>query len=195
MNTYPGVPTADPDGYLVWVLGHLGAALAVRTENLLEKQWIGEASQLAVAFPDPMIRARLAATCSLRQLRLFVTDDHLAVRLACVDNPFAIDSGIQVALCTDRDIEVVRAFLDRIEPCLDAVEALLRHPSTAVRTRLVTPRRKRRVLDLLAADDDRHVRELALDAIAFQDQELTRSSGLSRASRGHEHLDSTDPPT
>lgn len=160
--------TADPDGYLNWVLGQLGAALSIRTATEGEADWARAATELVGAHPDPMIRARLASTCSLRQLRVLVRDEHLAVRLSCVDNPFAIDRDIQVALCSDHEVEVVRAFLKRFEPCLDAAQVLVDHPRPSIRTRLVSPRRRRELLERLANDTDWAVQQLAKEAREHQ---------------------------
>ena len=169
--------TADPDGYLSRALAQLGAALSVRTECASESAWIDQASQLVASFPDPMIRARLAATCTLRQLKVLVRDEHLAVRLSCVDNPFAVDRDVQITLCRDHDIEVVRAFLNRFEPCLDAANELINHPQPSIRTRLISPRRRRELLDRLAADKDWAVRQLADDAREYQRAATSAQSG------------------
>lgn len=158
----------DPDGYLNWVLGQLGAALSIRTASAAEADWVSQATELVGALPDPMTRARLASTCSLRQLRVLVRDEHLAVRLSCVDNPFAIDRDIQVALCGDHEVEVVRAFLDRFEPCFEAAQVLVDHPRPSIRARLASPRRRRELLDRLATDTDWTVKELAKDARRHQ---------------------------
>ena len=160
--------TANPDGYLNWALGQLGAALSVRTETALEVPWINEVTALIGAVPDPMIRARLASTCSLRQLRVLVRDEHLAVRLSCVDNPFAIDRDIQITLCEDGEIDVVRAFLNRVEPCAEAAELLSQHRSASIRSYLASPRRKRALLSRLAHDEDKRVRDLAQEALVHQ---------------------------
>jgi len=170
--------TADPDGYLNWALGQLGAALSVRTERASEANWIDQASQLVAGVPDPMIRARLASTCTLRQLKVLVRDEHLAVRLSCIDNPFALDRDIQVTLCSDPDIEVVRAFLNRFEPCLDAANVLINHPQPSIRTRLISPRRRRDLLARLAADHEWAVRQLAEDAL--EDQAAASSGRIHR---------------
>lgn len=162
--------TSDPDGYLNWVLSQLGAALSVRTETLSEANWIRDATEIVATFPDPMIRARLASVCSLRQLRILLADDHLAVRLSCVDNPFTIDRDIQLALCNDTDTDVIHALLDRVPLCAEALNSLLNHPSAAVRTRLASPRRQRKILDRLAHDDDPAIRQRAEDAQQHQDR-------------------------
>lgn len=169
--------TSDPDGYLTWALSQVGAALSVRTERASEAVWIDQASQLVASFPDPMIRARLAATCTLRQLKVLVRDEHLAVRLSCVDNPFAVDRDVQVTLCRDHDVEVVRAFLNRFEPCLDAARELINHPEASIKIRLISPRRRRDLLDRLAADKDLAVRQLADDAREYQRAATAVQSG------------------
>lgn len=167
----------DPDGYLNWVLGQLGAALSIRTASAREADWVRQAIDLVGALPDPMMRARLASSCSLRQLRVLVRDEHLAVRLSCVDNPFAVDRDIQVALCGDREVEVVRAFLDRFEPCFEAAQILINHPRPSIRARLASPRRRRELLDRLAADTDWAVRQLATDARRHQNAVISARSG------------------
>jgi len=162
--------TSDPDGYLNWILGHLGAALSVRTESEHEEGWIRDVTELVGALPDPMIRARLASTCSLRQLRVLARDEHLAVRLACADNPFTIDRDIQLAMCDDSDADVVHALLDRVPLCAEAFDMLLAHPSAAIRARIASPRRQRRILNRLTHDDDPAIRQRASDAKRHQDR-------------------------
>jgi len=162
--------TSDPDGYLNWVLSQLGAALSVRTETVSEADWIQDVTAIVATFPDPMIRARLASTCTLRQLRHLVGDPHLAVRLACVDNPFAIDRDIQIALCNDTDTDVIHALIKHVPLCVEAYDTLLTHPSAAIRARIASPRRRRRILDRLTHDVDPAVRQRAEDARRHQDR-------------------------
>ena len=176
--------TSDPDGYLNWVLGQLGAALAIRTETDLEAGWIHELTDLICAVPDPMIRARLASSCSLRQLRVLVRDRHLAVRLSCVENPFAIDRDIQLLLCQDSEVDVVTAFLARFEPCTEAAEILCGHSSVSIRSYLASPRRGKAILNRLAHDDERSVRELAASALEHQDLVLGKRQHSDRFHHG-----------
>jgi len=178
------VLTSDPDGYLNWVLGQLGAALSVRTETDLEAEWIRSLTSLIGQVPDPMIRAQLASSCSLRQLRVLIRDRHLAVRLSCVENPFAVDRDIQIILCQDSDVDVVTAFLDRIEPCAEAAEILCEHSSVSIRSYLASPRRARAILSRLAHDDERTVRDLATSAIEYQDLALKTGQHVDRFHRG-----------
>ena len=167
----------DPDGYLNWALGQVGAALSLRTGSEAETEWIHAATQLASSFPDPMMRARLAARCTLRQLLAFAHDDHLAVRLSCIDNPFIIDRDVQVALCEDPDTTVVDAFLDSVEPCIEACRALLGRPEPKIRARLISHRHNRSLLTALSHDEDPGIRDRAVQAIHAQDRLLSRASG------------------
>ena len=81
MSTTPQPPivTADPDGLLAAVLARLGDALAIRTGSDAESEWVDAALNLSVGHPDPFVRASMAQTCSLRQLRRMVNDPHIAV--------------------------------------------------------------------------------------------------------------------
>ena len=161
---------ADPDSYLTWALGQVGAALSLRTESEAESEWIYAATRLASSFPDPMVRAHLAARCTLRQLLAFVHDDHLAVRLSCVDNPFVVDRDVQVALCADPEPAVVDALLYSVEPCIDACRVLLARPEPRFRQLLVSARRSHTILTVLSHDEDPRVRDLAAHAIQAQDR-------------------------
>jgi len=167
----------DPDGYLNWALGQVGAALSLRTESEAETEWIHAATRLASSFPDPMVRSRLAARCTLRQLLAFVHDDHLAVRLSCIDNPFIIDRDVQVALCEDPDPTVVDALLDSVEPCIEACRVLLGRPEPKIRARLISHRRNRALLTALSHDENPDIRDRAVRAIHAQDWLLSRASG------------------
>ena len=169
----------DPDGYLNWALGQVGAALSLRTESEAETEWIHAATRLASSFPDPMVRARLAAGCTLRQLLAFVHDDHLAVRLSCIDNPFVIDRDVQVALCEDPDTTVVEALLESVELCIEACRVVLGRPEAKIRARLISHRRNRSLLTALSHDEDSEVRDRAVRAIHTQDRLLGRKSGRS----------------
>ena len=171
------VLAGDPDGYLNWALSQVGAALSLRTESEAETEWIHAATRLASSFPDPMVRARLAATCTLRQLLAFVHDDHLAVRLSCIDNPFIIDRDVQVALCGDPETTVVDTFLDSVEPCVEACRVLLGRPEPKIRARLISHRRDRALLTALSHDEDSGTRDRAVQAIHTQDRLLGRNSG------------------
>ena len=168
---------ADPDSYLTWALGQVGAALSLRTESEAESEWIYAATRLASSFPDPMVRAHLAARCTLRQLLAFVHDDHLAVRLSCLDNPFIIDRDVQVALCADPEPAVVDALLDSVEPCIDACRVLLSRPEPKIRAHLISHRRNRVLLTALSHDEDPEVRDRAIEAIRIQDGLFSRMSG------------------
>ena len=168
---------ADPDGYLNWALGQVGAALSLRTESDTEASWIDAATQLTTSFPDPMVRARFATNCTLRQLLVLAHDEHLAVRLSCIDNPFIIDRDVQVALCEDADPTVANTLLDNVEPCMEACQALLHHPEPRIRARLASHRRRRVLLTALSHDEDQQVRDLAVQAIHTQDLLLNNTSG------------------
>ena len=163
----------DPDGYLNWALGQVGAALSLRTESKGETEWIQAATRLVSSFPDPMVRARLAASCTLRQLLAFVHDDHVAVRLSCIDNPFIIDRDVQVALCEDPDTIVVDALLDSVELCIEACRVLLGRPEPKVRARLISHHRNRSLLTALLHDEDPGIRDGASGAVHTQDRLLS----------------------
>ena len=137
----------SPDEVLVEALAKLGHALALHPSNDDgHLSWREALLASGVGHPDPFIRAHLATTCSLSQLRVLATDEHVSVRAMCTENPFAIDEDIQLALANDDDATVLHALLDNTPICRSAVEVLMRSRHFSVRFRLA---RSRLALDLL----------------------------------------------
>lgn len=170
MSTTPQPPfvTADPDGLLAAVLARLGDALAIRTGSDAESEWVNAALNLSVGHPDPFVRASMAQTCSLRQLRRMVNDPHIAVRAACAANPFVIDVDIQLALAGDAEAVVVHALLDHTDPYLDVCEVIIAGPHASARKRLAFRNLRTGLLERLAVDSHRAVATAAQATLAHR---------------------------
>ena len=165
-------PAPGSDEHLLWLLERLGQVLACRPAYAEERNWASEALNLSVRHPKPAIALALTGTCSLRQLRILVTNPDPSVRRACARNPFNLDLDIQLALAADSDERVVHALLDRVDPYLEVMPTLLASPHVSVRRRLA---RKNLLDDLLVAlsnDDDPEVALFAALALQFRHGDL-----------------------
>ena len=141
------------DELLVKAIADIGAALALQPSNSPDVSgWQHDILQVGTSHPDPFIRAQLASTCSLRQLRLLASDRHVAVRAMCTENPMIIDQDVQLRLAHDSDASVLHALLDHCDPYRDVVHVLINCKHWGVRYRLTLRNLTADFLEQLAAD-------------------------------------------
>jgi len=151
-----------PTTMLVDALAQLGHTLALHSSTEPGQQsWKAELLASGVHHPDPFVRANLARTCSLGQLRLLVNDDHVAVMSMCTENPFMVDEGVQLIVANDDDAVVLHALLDNTQVCRSAVEVLIRSRHFSVRFRLARSRLAFDLLEYLTADSHPRVADMA----------------------------------
>lgn len=161
-------PAPGSDEHVLWLLEQLGKVLACRPTYTEERSWVTEALNLSVRHPKPAIALALTGTCSLRQLRVLVTNPDPGVRRACARNPFNIDLDIQLALAADSDERVVHALLNRVDPYLEVMPTLLASPHVSVRRRLAHKNLLDELLVTLSNDDDPEVALFASLALQFR---------------------------
>ena len=166
----------SPDEVLVEALAKLGHALALHSSSD-DQSWRETMLASGVGHPDPFIRANLATTCSLRQLRVLAADDHVAVRAMCTENPFAIDEGIQLILANDDDATVLHALLDNTPTCRAAVEVLVRSRHFSVRFRLARSRIALDLLEHLTTDPHPRIADLARRNIRYLTRAYAKRNG------------------
>lgn len=165
-------PAPGSDEHLLWLLEQLGQVLACRPTYSEERSWVTEAINVSVRHPKPAIALALTGTCSLRQLRVLVTNPDPGVRRACARNPFNLDLDIQLALASDSDERVVHALLDQVDPYLEVMPALLTSPHVSVRRRLAHHNLLDELLVALSNDDDPEAAVFAALALQFRHGDL-----------------------
>jgi len=163
-----------PTTMLVDALAQLGHTLALQSSTDPDHQsWKAELLASGVHHPDPFIRANLARTCSLAQLRLFVVDEHVAVRSMCTENPFMVDEGVQLTIAKDDDAVVLHALLDNVQVCRSAVEVLTHSRHFSVRFRLARSRLAFDLLEYLTMDSHPRVADMARQNLQHMTQART----------------------
>ena len=161
MSTEPNEFLA-PTALLVDAITQLGHALALQSSTDPDQQsWKTQLLASGVHHPDPFIRANVAKSCSLAQLRLLVTDEHVAVRAVCTENPFMADEEMQLIIANDDDAVVVHALLDNIQVCRSAVKVLICSRHFSVRFRLARSRLAVDLLENLMLDSHPRVADMA----------------------------------
>lgn len=167
MSTEPNEVLA-PAALLVDAITQLGHALALQSSTDPDQQsWKTQLLTSGVHHPDPFIRANVAKTCSLAQLRLLVNDEHVAVRSMCTENPFMVDEELQLKIANDDDAVVVHELLDNVQVCRSAVEVLIRSRHFSVRFRLARSRLAFDLLESLMMDSHPRVADMARRNIQY----------------------------
>ena len=167
MSTEPYEPLA-PTTLLVDSITKLGHALALQSSTDPDQQsWKTELLISGVRHPDPFIRAKIARSCSLAQLRLLMNDDHVAVRSMCTENPFMVEEELQLIVAHDDDAVVVHALLDNVQVYRSAVEVLIGSRHFSVRFRLARSRLAFDLLEGLMMDSHPRVADMARRNIRY----------------------------
>ena len=168
-------PAYGSDAHLLWALEQLGQVLACRGVRAVESPWVNRALDVSISHPDPRFRARLATSCSLRQLRRLATDDEVLVRRSCARNPFVIDLDIQLVLAADSDARVVHRMLNTCDPYREVVPVLLASPHRSVRKRLLGLNLLDDLLLELSRDPDPEISLFAALTLQFRHDDLAEA--------------------